>query len=361
MEGLRLSLGGAAGGAHLKNISCHAFSTLMEFAVDARGIVKVYEKTSRALDGVDLQVRPGKVFALLGPNGSGKTTLMRILTTQLPPTEGHADVMGHDTVRESGAIRGLVGYVPQEMSVWTDLSGYENMLIYAKIYGIPSEARRRLIDDSLEGIGLSDAKDRLVRSYSGGMIRRLEIATALLISPKILFLDEPTIGLDPVARKAVWDKLTSFKKDFGTTVFFNTHYMDEADLYADEIGIISRGRIITTGTVAELKRSVGGEVLVLETESNGVDAATLEMVRGVASVRDVALGESELAVIADDAETALPGVMRILGNSGAMVRKVSMSAPTLDDVFLKYAGTRLESGGRLSDVSRVRKTIRRGG
>ncbi len=333
----------------------------MTSAIDARGVVKVYDKHSRALDGVDLQVESGKVFALLGPNGSGKTTLMRILTTQLPPTEGRAEVMGHNTVRESGDIRRLVGYVPQEMSVWTDISGYENMLIYAKIYGIPSETRKKLIREAMENIGLGEAADRLVRSYSGGMIRRLEIATALLISPRILFLDEPTIGLDPMARKVVWDKLTSFKKEFGTTVFFNTHYMDEADLYADEIGIISRGKIITTGTVQELKRSVGGEALILELGSNGIGTSVLDSVREVESVKEAKVAEMELRVMADDAETALPGVMRILDGSGVLVRKVSMNAPTLDDVFLKYAGTRLESGGRITEVARVRRTIRRGG
>ncbi len=332
----------------------------MSSAVDARGIVKVYEGKVRALDGVDLQIGSGKVFALLGPNGSGKTTLMRILTTQMPPTEGSALVMGHDTVRGGAEIRRLVGYVPQEMSVWTDITGYENMLIYAKIYGIPSEARKKLISEALEGIGLTEVAEKLVRSYSGGMIRRLEIATALLISPKILFLDEPTIGLDPMARKVVWEKLASFKREFGTTVFFNTHYMDEADLYADEIGIISRGKIVRTGTVAELKRSVGGEVLILELESNGIDASILERVRAVESVKEMALGESELSIIADDAETALPGVMRLIDASGIIVRKVSMNAPTLDDVFLKYAGTRLESNSRIVDIAKVRQTIRRG-
>jgi len=332
----------------------------MPSAVDARGIVKVYEGKVRALDGADLQVTSEKVFALLGPNGAGKTTLMRILTTQMPPTEGSALVMGHDTVRGGADIRRIVGYVPQEMSVWTDITGYENMLIYAKIYGIPSESRRQLIDEALEGIGLSEVADKLVRSYSGGMIRRLEIASALLISPKILFLDEPTIGLDPMARKVVWEKLSSFKREFGTTVFFNTHYMDEADLYADEIGIISRGRIIRTGTVAELKRSVGGEVLLLELEPDGIGPQLMEQLRAVASVKEAVLGESELSVIADDAETALPGVMRLLDGSGILVRKVSMSAPTLDDVFLKYAGTRLESNSRIADIAKVRQTIRRG-
>jgi len=345
---------------HLEILAALAISTIMSSAVDARGIVKVYEGKVRALDGVDLQIGSGKVFALLGPNGSGKTTLMRILTTQMPPTEGSALVMGHDTVRGGAEIRRLVGYVPQEMSVWTDITGYENMLIYAKIYGIPSEARKKLISEALEGIGLTEVAEKLVRSYSGGMIRRLEIATALLISPKILFLDEPTIGLDPMARKVVWEKLASFKREFGTTVFFNTHYMDEADLYADEIGIISRGKIVRTGTVAELKRSVGGEVLILELESNGIDASILERVRAVESVKEMALGESELSIIADDAETALPGVMRLIDASGIIVRKVSMNAPTLDDVFLKYAGTRLESNSRIVDIAKVRQTIRRG-
>lgn len=195
----------------------------MSMAVDVRGVVKVYKGKMRALDEVNLQVRSGKVFALLGPNGSGKTTLMRILTTQLSPTAGEAFVMGLSTVKESSKVRRLVSYVPQEMSVWTDMSGHDNTLIYSKIYGIPSGEREKRIEEAMESVGLIDVGDKLVKFYSGGMIRRLEIACALLVNPKILFLDEPTIGLDPMARKAIWEKLISFKKEYGTTVFFNIH------------------------------------------------------------------------------------------------------------------------------------------
>jgi len=332
----------------------------MELAVDARNVVKVYEGKTRALDYVNLQVETGKVFALLGPNGSGKTTLMRILTTQLPPNSGEAYVLGRNTIRDSASVRGLIGYVPQEMSVWVDISGYENLLIYAKIYGIPSEVRGKLIAEALENIGLSEVANKLVKSYSGGMIRRLEIASALLVSPKILFLDEPTIGLDPMARKVVWEKLITFKKEYGTTVFFNTHYMDEADIYADQLGIISRGRIITTGTIDDLKHSVGDEVLILDLEENRVGVPILEEIRAIASVKDAILSDSELSVIADHSETALPGVMRLLDTSGIIVKKVSMCAPTLDDVFMKYAGTRLESGSRINEIKQVRGMIRRG-
>ncbi|MDD1775724.1 MAG: ATP-binding cassette domain-containing protein [Candidatus Methanomethylicus sp.] len=332
----------------------------MDLAVDAIDVIKTYDRKTRALDQVTLQVEAGTVFALLGPNGSGKTTLMRILTTQLSPDSGKTSVLGHDTVRESAKVRQLVGYVPQEMSVWTDISGYENLLIYAKIYGIPSDVRKRLIMEALENIDLSDFADRLVKSYSGGMIRRLEIASALLISPKILFLDEPTIGLDPMARKTVWEKLTSFKKEYGTTVFFNTHYMDEADLYADRIGIISRGKIIKTGSVSDLKHSVGGEILILSLEQEKVEPELIEKIRVLPLVEEIVEGDSEISLVTEDAEASLPGIMKLLDSSGVAIRRVSMNEPTLDDVFLKYAGTRLETATRLNDIKQVRGMIKRG-
>jgi len=169
----------------------------MDFAVQVNGLVKVYDGKVRALDGVDLTVEAGKAFALLGPNGAGKTTLMRILTTQIRPTSGEAYVFGLDVVRHGNKVRRLISYVPQEMSVWIDISGYENLLIYSKIFGLPSSERGKIIDDVLEHMGLTNVKDDLVKTYSGGMIRRLEIACAMLIKPKIMFLDEPTIGLDP--------------------------------------------------------------------------------------------------------------------------------------------------------------------
>lgn len=332
----------------------------MEAAVVVEKLVKVYEGNVRALDEVDLQVEAGKVFALLGPNGAGKTTLMRILTTQLTPTSGRASVFGLDVSREGAEVRKIVSYVPQEMSVWTDISGYENLLIYAKIYGIRSDDRRGIIEDMLESMGLKEVKDSLVKTYSGGMIRRLETACALLIRPKILFLDEPTIGLDPSARKVVWEKLTSFKRDYGATIFFNTHYMDEADLYSDEIAIINRGRLVKMGTAESLKHSVGGEVIVFGVEGNGVGEEIVSSVRGLGSVRDAIAHDSELNVVVDDAEMALPEVVDLLRGRGVSLKRISMTKPTLDDVFLKYAGARLDSGGRISDVTQVRRMIRRG-
>lgn len=332
----------------------------MEFAVDVRGVTKVYDGKVRALDGVDLRVEAGKVFAMLGPNGAGKTTLIRILTTQIKPTSGEAYVFGLDVAREDAEVRRLVGYVPQEMSVWTDISGYENLLIYAKIYGVPSPKRREIIGNALKKMGLSEVANNLVKTYSGGMIRRLEIACTMLTKPKILFLDEPTIGLDPSARKAVWEELTSIRKEYGSTIFYCTHYMDEADLYSDEIAIIGEGKIVKLGTAEELKRSVGGEVIVFSVEGNSVGEDVLGKVRGLSLVNDVITDNSELSVVAKDAETVLPTVMEVLRVEGISVNKTSITKPTLDDVFLKYAGTRLESSGRISDVRQVRGRIRRG-
>jgi len=320
-------------------------------------LVKVYGRNVRALDGVNLSVEPGKTFALLGPNGAGKTTLVRILTTQIRPTSGEAFVFGLDVAREGGKVRKIIGYVPQEMSVWTDLSGYENLLIYAKIYGIPRSEREKLLWEVLEKLGMKEAAKGLVRTYSGGMIRRLEIASALLIRPKILFLDEPTIGLDPSARKAVWTELGKFKEGDGVTIFFNTHYMDEADLYAEEIGIINEGKIVTLGTAAELKRSVGGELITLTAGPNGLPS---EKLRTLEFVQDVIAAEGEVRVVVRDAEAALPKLLEFLRQDGISVARVSMTKPTLDDVFLKYAGTKFEAGGRVSEVRQMRRMIRRG-
>lgn len=332
----------------------------MELAVEVKDLVKIYNGKMKALDGVNLKVGSGKVFALLGPNGAGKTTLMRILTTQLKPTSGEARVFGLDVVHQAAEVRRIIGYVPQEMSVWTDISGLDNLLIYAKIYGIPSEERNKTIKEALKLMGLDGVAHNLVKTYSGGMIRRLEIACALLIKPKILFLDEPTIGLDPSARKTVWEQLISFKRRYGLTIFFNTHYMDEADLYSDEIAIINRGRIVRVGTAEELKRSIGGEIIQLSIEGNDVGGEALKMFKESGVVKDVIRAASDLYIIVEDAETALPSLIEALRKQGINFRKISIIRPTLDDVFLKYAGTKFEAGGDISEVAHVRRMIRGG-
>ena len=332
----------------------------MESAVSVRKLVKVYGGVTRALDGVDLEVEKGIAFALLGPNGAGKTTLIRILTTQLRPTSGEAYVFGLNVATEGSKVRKLISYVPQEMSVWTDVSGYENLLVYAKIFGISKEERRKTVDEVLAAMGLKEAAHSLVGTYSGGMIRRLEVACAMLIKPKIMFLDEPTIGLDPTAKKVVWERLTSFKKEFGVTIFFNTHYMDEADLYSDRIAIIDRGKLVKIGTAEELKRSLGGEIIVFSLEGNGVSSNSIKEIKRIRDVKEVIVHESELSVLVENAETALPDAIDVLKTMKVPVAKISITKPTLDDVFLKYAGTRLEAGGRIGEVSSVRRMIKRG-
>lgn len=332
----------------------------MDYAVKVNNLVKVYDGKVRALDGVDLTVEAGESFALLGPNGAGKTTLMRILTTQLRPTSGEAYVFGYNVVRDEGKVRRLISYVPQEISVWTDISGYENLLIYAKIFGIPRHQREKIIDEALENMGLSDVKKELVRTYSGGMIRRLEIACAVLIKPKVMFLDEPTIGLDPAARKAVWERLKVFKEEYGVTIFFNTHYMDEADMYADKIAIINQGKIVTRGTSRELKQSLGGDVITFILKDGANNSGKLQEIKKLEFVKNLFVYGSSLSVVVENAEIALPSLLNTLRDIGASIEKISIAKPTLDDVFLKYAGTRLEDKRRLSEVTRVREMIRRG-
>jgi ABC-2 type transport system ATP-binding protein len=331
----------------------------MTYAIDVNNLVKKYGNGFKALDGLNLKVETGKVFALLGPNGAGKTTLMRILTTQLQPTEGSARILGLDVDKEGADVRRLIGYVPQEMSVWTDISAYENLLIYAKLYGVPSSKRKETIETALRKMGLSNVKNGLLKVYSGGMIRRLEIACALLVKPKILLIDEPTIGLDPSARKVVWSELTSFKREFGVTVFFNTHYMDEADLYSDGIAIINNGKIVKVSTAEELKRSVGKDVLALALDSDRLSQECLQRISSMQLVENVALNDSELRVTTSDAEIILPEVIETLRLDHVPIHKVSMTRPTLDDVFLKYAGLRLDANGRIGEARQVRAMIRR--
>ena len=311
----------------------------MKFAIEVNKLTKVYNDDIKALDGVDFSVNAGDVFAMLGPNGSGKTTLMRILTTQFKPTSGEAYIFGLDVARNDSQIRRIISYVPQEMSVWNDITGFENLLIYSKVYGLPAKDRKRTIHEALESMGLNEVASNIVKTYSGGMIRRLEIACAMMIKPRLLFLDEPTLGLDPSARKAVWENLTSFKKECGTTVFFNTHYMDEADLYSDKIAIINRGKMVKFGTASELKHSLQREVIRFDLRNNGADEGVLRKIGSLSFVNDVFIRNSRLDVVVEDAETALPDVIDILRIEGISVKKISASRPTLDDVFLEYAGS----------------------
>ena len=226
------------------------------FIVQTQSLTKRFNGLA-AVDALTISIERGEIFGLVGPNGAGKTTVIKMLTTLLPPTSGSASVDGHDIAHRAAEVRRVIGYVPQLLSADGSLTGYENLLIFSKLYDIPRKEREQRIGDVLKFMGLSDFSDKLVRTYSGGMIRRLEIAESMLHRPRVLFLDEPTVGLDPVARNMVWEHLQRLRSDYGTSIFVTTHYMDEADKLCTRMAIMHLGKIAAVGTPSELKASVG--------------------------------------------------------------------------------------------------------
>jgi ABC-2 type transport system ATP-binding protein len=220
--------------------------------------------TLTAVDDLSLSIDEGEVFGLLGPNGAGKTTLIKMLTTLLPPTSGNAEIAGYDILHHSGNVRRIIGYVPQLLSADGSLTGHENLLVFAKLYNIPRSERNDRIHEALQLMELTDAADKTVRTYSGGMIRRLEIAQAMLHRPRLLFLDEPTVGLDPLARGAVWEYIELLRAEYGTTILLTTHYMEEADALCTRISIMHMGKVVVTGTPEELKESIGADGATLD-------------------------------------------------------------------------------------------------
>jgi ABC-2 type transport system ATP-binding protein len=244
-------------------------SETFESGADGQFILETHELTKRfgqltAVDRLTIALKPGDVFGLLGPNGAGKTTVIKMLTTLLRPSAGTASIVGLDITRRAAKIRQMIGYVPQLLSADGGLSGFENLEVFAKLYNIPASERKAMISDALEFMELSGVAHKMVRTYSGGMIRRLEIAQSMLHRPRVLFLDEPTVGLDPMARHAVWERVNQLRSDYGTTIFLTTHYMDEADELCDRVAFMHLGRITAMGTPDELKQSIGGDEVTLD-------------------------------------------------------------------------------------------------
>jgi len=327
--------------------------------ISVRNLVKVYDKVTRALDGVSLDVQEGEIFGLLGPNGAGKTTLVRILTTQIPPTGGEAFILGKSIVEEAEKVRELIGYVPQEISVMTDLTGYENMLFYSKLYGVPSSERKRRIENALNLVGLLDKANIVVKNYSGGMMRRLEITQAIINYPKVLFLDEPTIGLDPSGRKAIWSYLSQLMEEHEMTIFMTTHYMDEADMVTDRLAIINLGKIVAVGTSSELKKSTKLESITIVSKLHKEEVKNL--LSSLPFVKQIYDGKDEGSVTAyvENAEEAVIEIISTLKENNINVESLSMNKPTLDDVFLAYAGTKLEETTSALEARKVRRTMQR--
>jgi len=231
--------------------------------LETKGLTRKFG-TLTAVDALSIAVDEGEIYGLLGPNGAGKTTTIKMLTTLLPITSGSALIGGYDVARDQGNVRRVIGYVPQILSADGTLTGYENLLIFAKLYDLPAQERERRIRESLDFMGLGDAADKLVRQYSGGMIRRLEIAQSMLHRPRVLFLDEPTVGLDPLARKAVWKLVNKLRSDYGTTIILTTHFMEEADQLCGRVAIMHNGKVAVVGAPADLKASIERENATLD-------------------------------------------------------------------------------------------------
>jgi ABC-2 type transport system ATP-binding protein len=292
----------------------------------------------RALDGLSFSVEEGTVFGLLGPNGAGKSTTAKVLTTLARSDEGKASVAGHDVLREPSRVRRSIGVVAQRSGVDRDLTGRENMRLQGHLQGMRGRELDRRVDELLEQLGLADAARRVARTYSGGMQRRLDIAMGLVHGPRVLFLDEPTTGLDPEVRAAMWREIERLKADEGLTILLTTHYMEEADQLASQVAIVDRGRVVAEGSPAELKASLDGEAVHVELDGANVNGNVDAALRGVPGLRDVLVEGRALHARVDDGARADPAVLAALDSHSVPVAMVTVALPSLDDVYLRYAG-----------------------
>jgi ABC-2 type transport system ATP-binding protein len=325
----------------------------VEQAIEAEGLVKTYPKEVKALDGLSFAVTPGSVFALLGPNGAGKSTAVKILTTLTTPDAGRATVAGLDVGAQPDAVRRTIGVVAQGSGVDVQATGRENLRLQGQIHGIRGRALEERAGELLDRFGLAEAADRVARGYSGGMQRRLDIAMALVHDPAVLFLDEPTTGLDPEVRADMWSEIARLARERGKTVLLTTHYLEEADQLAERVAIVDRGRVVADGTPDELKRELRGDAIHvdLDAEYNGaVSRALAEL----ALVRDVTVDGRVLRARADDGARAVPLVLQALETHGVSVASVRVARPSLDDVYLKYTGRTFDAAEAAADAEAAR-------
>jgi len=303
----------------------------------------------RAVDGLSFEVASGEVFGLLGPNGAGKSTLIRMLTTLVPPSAGTARVNGFDIVRSANEVRHCIGVIPQAMTSDLDLSANENMSIFARLYGIPRDKRRRVIKELLVAVDLEQWADKPVRMFSGGMRRRLEIARGLVHEPKIFFLDEPTTGLDPVSRVAVWEMLTRLKGERDLTILVTTHYMDEADKLCDRIAIVDHGKIAALDSPLKLKASIPGKNII-EVSFSGMPPAWAERLKALPDVADLKAEESVFRISSNNGPQTTVALIEAARTAGVTVTSLSVQSTTLDDVFVHYTGRQLRDTLQTSTI-----------
>ena len=305
---------------------------------DLRRTFRSRKTEIEAVRGVDLTVGGGEVFGFLGPNGAGKTTTLRMLATLLAPTSGEATVAGADLRRQPQQVRERIGYVPQGGSTDPAETGRGELVLQGRLYGMDRPAAEARAAEVLTKLDLEEAADRKIATYSGGMKRRLDIGLGIVHRPAVLFLDEPTTGLDPQARARMWDEIRSLRAN-GTTVFLTTHYLEEADALADRLAIIDHGQIVAAGTADELKRQVAGDVVTLAV--NGATETVLETVRMQPFVREASTEDGVVRLYVDHGETAVPQLLRVLDGAGLEAASIALHPPSLDDVFLRQTGRSL--------------------
>jgi ABC-2 type transport system ATP-binding protein len=325
--------------------------------IKVKGLTKVYNGNFTAVDHIDFRVKHGEIFGFLGPNGAGKTTTISMLITVLKPTAGTATVLGGDIAKQSLDVRSSIGVVPQEYTADEDLTGYENILLCADLYGIPRSVSKKRAQDLLQLVELTGFKDKRVQTYSGGMRRRLELACGLINRPKVLFLDEPTLGLDVQTRAATWNYVKMLKKEFGMTLFLTTHYLEEADALCDRIAIIDHGRIVVTGTPTELKDSLGGDIITLAIQD---PTDITELISKIEHVKDVKKENGGYVIKSANGEATAPLIIEALRKNGHVVTRLSLTKPTLNEVYLQYTGRSMRDAEESREnVFKQRMAVRR--
>jgi len=327
-------------------------------AVEVQNITKRFGDFC-AVDGVSFEVEEGEVFGLLGPNGAGKSTLIRMLTTLMPPTGGTARVNGFDIVQAANSVRQSIGVIPQAMTSDMELSAVENMSIFAKLYGIPRERRKRTIKELLQAVDLEQWADKPIKMFSGGMRRRLEIARGLVHNPKIFFLDEPTTGLDPVSRVGVWDMLSRLKREHQLTILVTTHYMDEADKLCDRIAIVDHGKIVALDSPLKLKASIPGKN-VLEVSFSQVPDNWTEILKSLPDVAELKSEDHVFRLSSENGPRTTVALLETARNAGVSVTSLSVQSTTLDDVFVYYTGHQLRDTLQAPSVAESPYMMKRG-
>lgn len=318
--------------------------------IETQGLTKTFSsrggkgqasRVVEAVKGVDMQVRQGEIFGFLGPNGAGKSTTMRMLATLLTPTNGRAMVCGYDLAREPERVREKIGYVGQAGGSEESLTGSENLLLQAQLYRMSYTMAQQRADALIQKLELAPFANRLVKTYSGGQRRRLDLAMGMVHQPTLLFLDEPTTGLDPQSRARLWEEVRRLRAE-GTTIFITTHYLDEADALCDRLAIIDGGKIVCEGAPNELKRQIGGDVIALGFDSAAHDSERAEnLLRAQSFIHDVRVTDHGLHLVVEGGDSALPNILRLLDGAGLYIQTVSLARPSLDDVFLRLTGRSL--------------------